>query len=84
MKLFRPPGRALQWKKARRLTAELVTLTGAGFVQRGKEPARPADARLWGEAMQRVVDNPPHRLPLKSHGYLAAVAWEMADRTDRR
>lgn len=84
LRLFSPPGRALVWKKARRLMMELAALVGAGHVQRGREVARPASAGLWGEALRRIVDNPPPRLPLKSHGYLEAVAWDLADRTDRK
>jgi hypothetical protein len=35
-------------------------------------------------AMERMIEHPPKRLPLKSHGYLRSVAYEIADEADRK
>ena len=83
LSLFRPPGRSLQWKKVLRLLSELKELATISHVQWQKSVARPNSAHAWGEAMERVIENPPKRLPLKTHGYLRAVAYEIADEMDR-
>lgn len=82
--LFRPPGRSLQWKKVLRLLSELRDLATMSHIQWEKQVARPNSASAWGTAMERVIENPPKRLPLKSHGYLRAIAYEIADEMDRK
>ena len=83
--LFRPQGngRALSWKRARKIVAELAALTATGHVQRGGRVARPCPASMWGQALERITQSPPHRLPLTSHGYLTEIAYTLADETDR-
>lgn len=81
--LFRSLGRSLQWKKVLRLIAELRELTTLPYIQWEKRVARPNSAGAWGVAMDRVIENPPKRLPLKTHGYLRAIAYEIADEMDR-
>ena len=82
--LFRPPGRSLQWKKVLRLLSELKELTALPYIQWEKKVARPNSAHAWGMAMERMIEHPPKRLPLKSHGYLRSVAYEIADEMDRK
>ncbi len=82
--LFRPAGRSLTWKKVLRLLSELKELTTMSHIQWDKKVARPNSANAWGMAMERVIECPPRRLPLKSHGYLRAVAYEIADDIDRK
>lgn len=82
--LFRPEGRSLQWKKVLRLLSELKDLAELQHIQWEKRVARPNSSRAWGLAMERVIENPPKRLPLKTHGYLRAIAYEIADETDRQ
>lgn len=82
--LFRSPGRSLQWKKVLRLLSELKELTTMSHIQWDKRVARPNSASAWGEAMDRVIEHPPKGLPLKSHGYLRVVAYEIADEMDRK
>ena len=84
LSLFRPmSGRGLVWSKALRLLSELKTLVSQAHIQWDKKPARPNLSMAWGEAMERVIQVPPKRLPLKSHGYLTAIAYEIADEMDR-
>ena len=83
--LFRPgTGRALQWRRALGLVADLSALVSAGSVQCGRSVARPCPPSVWGNAIRRMVDNPPKQLPLKNHNYLVAVAYEIADDADRK
>jgi hypothetical protein len=84
LSLFRPPGRSLQWKKVLRLLSELKELTTLPHIQWEKQVARPNSAHAWGMAMERMIEHPPKRLPLKSHGYLRAIAYELADEMDRK
>ena len=84
LSLFRPEGRSLQWKKVLRLLSELKELSGMSHIQWDKKVARPNSANAWGMAMERVIECPPRRLPLKSHGYLRAIAYEIADDIDRK
>jgi hypothetical protein len=62
---------------------ELRELTTLPHIQWEKGVARPNSAHAWSMAMERVIENPPKRLPLKTHGYLRAVAYEIADEMDR-
>jgi len=62
----------------------LKELATVSHVQWKNQVARPNSAHAWGMAMERVIENPPKGLPLKSHGYLRAVAYEIADEADRQ
>jgi hypothetical protein len=75
--------RGLIWQRALRLTGEVLQLTGAGTVEWKGRPARPIEPAVWGLAMERMLANPPRRLPLESHGYLISIAYELADEADR-
>lgn len=75
--------RALQWRKTRRLAEELSALVASGWIQRERKPARQAPPTVWAQALERIVDRPPGRLPLTSHGYLCTVAYDLADDADR-
>jgi hypothetical protein len=77
-------GKSLAWVKALRLLAELQTEVGAAYIQWDKKVARPNTAVAWGTAMERVIEHPPKSLPLKSHGYLKAIAYEIADDLDKK
>jgi hypothetical protein len=82
---FRPgSGRGLAWSRALRLAAELSDLVKAGRVSWEGRPDRPAPPTVWSQALERMIQQPPKRLPLKSHGYLRSVAWEIADEADKR
>lgn len=81
--LFRPAARGLKWSKALRLLDELRRLVAEPCIQWEQKPARPNDARAWAAAIDQVVEQPPKRLPLASHGYLRAIAYERADELDR-
>jgi len=53
-------------------------------IQWKRQVARPSSAKIWGDAMERMIECPPKRLPVKSHGYLRSVAYEIADEMDRK
>lgn len=80
----RRSGRGLQWGKALRLLGELQDLVKTNYVQWKNQPARPCSSGTWGLAMERMIEHPPKRLPLESHGYLRSVAYEIADELDRQ
>lgn len=82
--LFRPSEKSLQWKKVLRLLSELAALTEHAHIQWQKRPARPSSANIWGQALEQICENKPKRLPLKSHGYLQAIAYGIADDMDRQ
>jgi hypothetical protein len=83
--LFRPgSGRGLTWKRAETLVLSLQALVTASHIQWDRHVARPASPAIWAEALQRISANPPRRLPLKSHGYLTAMAYDLADEADRK
>ena len=82
--LFRSPGSSLQWKTVLNLLAELKDRVSEPYVQWKRQVARPSSAKIWGDAMERMIECPPKRLPVKSHGYLRSVAYEIADEMDRK
>jgi len=82
--LFRPgSGRGIKWSRALKLLAALEAEIKAPDIQWQAQAARPNSVAAWGAALAQVVENPPPRLPLKSHGYLKAIAYERADEADR-
>ncbi len=83
--LFRDYGskRGLSWPKVRRVLMELSALVDLPEIRWKKKAPRPNSSRAWALAMERIIENPPSHLPLKSHGYLRAIAWQMADELDR-
>lgn len=82
--LFRPDGnRGLNWARAKRVITALSDLVGKPSIQWDGRPARRNDAKFWADAIGALVDRPPKKLPLKSHGYLTAMVYELADAADR-
>lgn len=81
--LFRPVTRGLAWSKALRLLSELQDLVRAPQIQWERKAARPNSVTAWGLAMERMIEKPPKRLPVTSHGYLRSVAYEIADDMDK-
>lgn len=76
-------GRVLPWRRVKTLVAELDTLVRQPYIQRGQAVARSNDPRFWAQAMEMVVAKPPTKLPFKNHGYLHAIAWDLADTADK-
>jgi hypothetical protein len=74
----------LKWSTALRHLAELQGLVKESHIQWEGRPSRPNDSRFWGQAMDRLVEQPPKKLPLKSHGYLRAMVYDIADESDRQ
>ena len=81
--LFRPAPRRLLWAKALRLIGELQGEISKPYIQWEGKPARPNSPAAWAQAMERITERPPKSLPLKSHGYLRSIAYEIADEMDR-
>ena len=83
--LFRPmTGKGLRWSTALKLLAELDRMVKDPFISWEGRPARKNDVRAWAQAMDRMVEHPPKKLPLKSNGYLRATAYDFADEIDRQ
>lgn len=81
--LFAPEKQLLRWDRLAALLLELRTLIEPGRIERkGRLWAAPVSA--WIAAMQTVVDRPPSRLPLTSHGYLLEIIASNADRAEAR
>ncbi len=76
-------GKGLRWAKARRLLEDLGVFIKDSHISWDKKPPRPNSAKAWGLAMERLLERPPKRLPLESHGYLRCLAYEIADEMDR-
>jgi len=74
----------LQWRKILKLLTELQALVSTPEIKWDNGQARKNSARIWGIALDRIIENPPKRLPLKSHGYLTSIAYEIANDLDRQ
>ena len=82
--LFRPTGgRGLSWQKALRLVSELDEMGKRDRLTWKRQPPRPVSPRTWGQALEKILAQPPKGLPLESHGYLQAIAYGLADEADR-
>lgn len=81
--LFRPEQKALSWKKAGKVVAELAKLVSAGHVQVQGKPARSCPPKLWAEAMGQMVERRERiTRPMPNHNYLRQIAWQLADQAD--
>lgn len=72
-------GKGLRWAKAIRLAEELHNMISSKTVHFGHKRAVRNNARYWIEAMERMIEKPPYRLPLKNHNYLKAIVYEIAE-----
>jgi len=54
-----------------------------GHIQTERNPSRPAPPAVWAASLIQITENPPRRLPLKSHGYLKTIAYDLADTQDK-
>ena len=85
LSLFRPSAtRCLSWPKVLRVLSELRDQINQPYIQWEGKVARPNSAMAWAQAMERITDRPPKSLPLKSHGYLRSIAYEIADEMDKK
>lgn len=75
--------RGLVWPRALRLLAELQRLVAESHISWDNRPARPNSVAAWSQAIEQVVQRPPRRLPLATHGYLRRIAYDVADQIDR-
>ncbi len=82
--LFRKQGNSLRWKTVLNLLFDLKTRASKPYVQWKGQVARPSSAAIWGQAMDRVIENPPPSLPLKTHGYLRSAVYDIANNLDRK
>ncbi|GEK71565.1 MULTISPECIES: hypothetical protein [Halomonas] len=79
--LFRPQRKALAGAKALRLLTELRDAIAEGHIQRSGV-SRPAPVHVWATALDKLLERPPTKLPLQSHGYLFEVVAGVADKAD--
>lgn len=83
LRLFSPPSKTLALAKTTRLLVELAeTLQSAHVTRRGV--AHPAPLALWRAALETILNQPPERLPLDSHGYLFQVVFNLAEAATAR
>ncbi len=83
--IFRPEKQALRWDKAGKIVAELAKMIASGHIQVQGRGARPCPPRIWGQAMEQMVERRDSiRRPLPNHNYLKQVAWQLADEEDGR
>ena len=80
--LFRPKsGCAVGNTKAARLTNELAELVNKGHVSQKGQVDRPCPPRIWSMAMEQMLERAGSlTLPLKTHGYLRTIAWDLANK----
>lgn len=84
LSLFRPKsGCAVQSAKAERLTNELNDLVSKEYVSERGQVDRPCTPRIWAMAIEKMLEQAGSlTLPMKSHGYLKTIAWDLANKED--
>ena len=75
--------RGLIWTRTLRLLIELKRLMDDPYIGWENRPTRPNNPLAWSQAMEQVIQRPPRRLPLETHGYLRRIAYDIADEMDR-
>lgn len=79
LKLFRPRIRTnLAWHKVVRLLGELDDEIRAPTLVWGTGGTIANNPQAWADAMRHILNHPPKQLPLKTHNYLKAIAYQMA------
>lgn len=81
--LFRPRGRALQWRRAKKLLEDLHAEIKSGGVQWDGRPNRDCPPKIWAASMEIMLGARFQKLPLTNHNYLKSVALDLADRASR-
>jgi len=85
LSLFRPDQRALSWGKTLRLLTELSGLIGKGYVSQQGCIDRHCPPSVWAKAMEQMAEQRYSlSLPMKSHGYLRKVAYDLAAQLDAK
>ncbi len=81
---FRPKSnRGLSWERAANLLEQLKAEIYSDSIWWGSSVARPNKPEFWIEAIQKIVNQAPKTLPLKNHGYIKHIAYDLADDADR-
>lgn len=80
--LFRPPQRALSWRKSLKILNDLAALIAPGHIQIQGKPARPCPPVLWAMAMEQMAGRTDLQRPMKNHNYLRQIVWQLADQAD--
>jgi len=81
--LFRPPGRALSWQRARRVVRELAELVAAGEVTWERRPPRPCPPEIWARGMAEMIERKGgFKAHFTNHNYLRKIVYDLADRAD--
>jgi hypothetical protein len=83
--LFRKPDspRGLAWSKALGLLASLRQMASESHIQWDGGVSKPNSIQVWVMALERLLQAPPRRLPLTSHGYLKSIAYDIASELAR-
>lgn len=82
--LFRPPKRALSWRRARRVVGELAELVAAREVGWETLPPRPATPALWAHGMGEMIGRKAgFKAHFTAHNYLKKIVYDLADEADR-
>lgn len=84
LSLFRSgTSRALSWKKALRLVAEVEAMVGKGYVHVQGRVDKNCTPASWARGMEQMVEQRHAlRLPMESHVYLEKVVWDLVDRAE--
>lgn len=77
LRLFSPPRKVLAQRKAARLLEDLAGAIQAGQVTR-KGQTWAAPLAVWAAALDEMLESPPAKLPLTTHGYLLDVVASTA------
>ncbi|MBF8271573.1 MAG: hypothetical protein HW380_678 [Magnetococcales bacterium] len=82
--LFRPASdHGLAWEQVQKVVAELNVLMTKGTVVYSHKVARPCTPEMWAKAMETMLAQLDKvKRPLKGHGYLITIAYELADKAD--
>lgn len=69
--------------KAERIITEFIDLVGKGYVSEKGKVDRPCPPYIWATAMEQMLEKASAlTLPMKSHGYLRTIAYQLADKAD--
>jgi hypothetical protein len=77
-------GNGLRWVRALNLLREVVGLIQADEIRWENRKVIQNNVKYWRLAFEKMIDNPPKRLPLKNHNYLRVIAYEFAEEEDKR
>jgi hypothetical protein len=86
LRFFKPDKQELRVSRAVLVLTEIALLINSGRISKDDRTGlqRPCSAQLWVQGIEQMLTHTTLELPLKSHNYLRAIVFKLADIADAK